>query len=359
MKILDLYIIKKFLSTFIFVVFIFITIIVVIDIIEKMEDLRKMKATAWEAFTQYYLNFIPYIANMISPIMVFITTIFVTAQMSERTEIVAILSSGISFLRFMVPYMISSTIIAIFTFFLINWTIPMANKQRLDFELKHMKNAFRFSQQDVHIQVAPKTVAYIQSYENMTNIGYQFGIDIIEKNRLVQKLDAERILWDSLKRKWRIENYTVRTIDGLKETLKKGKSLDTALNLHPGDFQSKYMFNERLTLPELDTYITLLRSRGADNTASYVVEKYSRFTYPFAVIILTAIGVILSSRKNRRGVGAQIATGFVIAFVYVLLYYLMVKGVAPNGSMPMLLAVCIPNIAFTLLAMILYKTVPK
>lgn len=358
LKLIDKYILRQFLITFVYVVFIFISIIVVIDIIEKLEDFHNMPATVEMIITQYYLNFIPYIANTISPIMVFIATVFVTSRMANRTEIVAILSSGVSYVRFLRPYLIGSSILAVITFYLINWVIPDANKVRVDFENTYIKSRYYFDQRNVHIQVAPEVYAYMESYDNIYNIGYRFTLERIQDGRLMEKLEAPRIVWDSTKNKWHIDRYMLRKINGMKEELSFHDGVDTTLNLSPEDFQSKHLFNEKLTLPELNEYIALLKLRGSENVQMYLIEKYLRFTYPFAMIILTVIGVLVSSRKSRRGVGAQIALGFVLAFIYIL-FFILSRAIANAGNMPAMLAVWLPNLVFAVIGLFIYRVTPK
>jgi lipopolysaccharide export system permease protein len=358
LKLIDKYILRQFLITFVYVVFIFISIIVVIDIIEKLEDFHNMPVPVEVIITQYYLNFIPYIANTISPIMVFIATVFVTSRMANRTEIVAILSSGVSYVRFLRPYLIGSSILAVITFYLINWVIPDANKVRVDFENTYIKSRYYFDQRNVHIQVAPEVYAYMESYDNIYNIGYRFTLERIQDGRLMEKLEAPRIVWDSTKNKWHIDRYMLRKINGMKEELSFHDGVDTTLNLSPEDFQSKHLFNEKLTLPELNEYIALLKLRGSENVQMYLIEKYLRFTYPFAMIILTVIGVLVSSRKSRRGVGAQIALGFVLAFIYIL-FFILSRAIANAGNMPAMLAVWLPNLVFAVIGLFIYRVTPK
>lgn len=357
-RLLDRYIFRQFMVTFVYVVFIFISIIVVIDIIEKLEDFHKMSASLEMIIRLYYFNFIPYIANTISPIMVFIAAVFVTSRLANRTEIVAILSSGVSYRRFLRPYLAASFLLALLTFYLINWIIPDANKVRVDFENTYIRSRYYFDQRNVHIQIAPEVYAYMESYDNIYNIGYRFTLEVIRDGRLVEKLESPRIVWDSTKQKWHVDRYVLRRINDIEESLIWGNGMDTTLNLSPEDFQSKHLFNEKLTLPELNEYIALLRLRGSEGVQMYLIEKYLRFTYPFAMIILTIIGVLVSSRKSRRGVGAQIALGFVLAFVYIL-FFMVSRAIANAGNMPPMLAVWLPNLVFALVGLVIYRFTPK
>ncbi|MHA8053962.1 LptF/LptG family permease [Aquirufa sp. Wall-65K1] len=358
MKILDLYILKKFLKTYVFAVFLIVLIVMVIDYTEKIDDFIRKQAPLNEILFDYYLNFIPYWANYISPLMVFIATVFFTANLAAKTEIIAILSSGVSFTRLMRPYLIGSGIVAIGTFIMIGWIVPNANKIRVPFEHKYINNTYFFDKRDVHIKIAPEIYAYIESYDNSTNTGYRFSLERIADNEIKQKLMSDRISWDSVRKKWTIHDYRIRTLEAGKTGIVFGTKIDTTLNLFPKDFQNKHLLHETFTLPELEKHIQLVRSRGADGIEIFLIEKYLRFANPFSVIILTIIGFLVSARKSRGGVGFQIALGFSLAFVYIL-FFMMSKGIAEGGGMPPLLAVWLPNIIFSGIGVGLYYTLPR
>lgn len=358
MKILDWYILKKLLKTYVFAVFLIVLIVMVIDYTEKIDDFIRREAPIRAILFDYYLNFIPYWANYISPLMVFIATVFFTASMASKTEIIAILSSGISFPRLMRPYLIGSSFIAIGTFIMIGWIVPNANKIRVPFEHQYINNQYFFDKRDVHIKISPDVYAYIESYDNSTNTGYRFSLERISGNEIKQKLMSDRITWDSVARKWTIHEYRMRTLTGGESKLVYGSKIDTTLNLLPKDFQNKHLLHETFTLPELDRHIDLVRSRGADGIEVFLIEKYLRYANPFSVIILTIIGFLVSARKSRGGVGFQIALGFSLAFIYIL-FFMMSKGIAEGGGMPPLLAVWLPNIVFSTIGVGLYYTIPR
>ncbi len=337
---------------------IIVAIVVVVDYTEKADDFIEKKAPTSEIIFDYYLNFIPYWANYISPLMIFIATVFMTANMAAKTEIIAILSSGVSFLRFMRPYVFGATVVAVITFFMVGWVIPKANKTRLAFENKYVKGTYYFSQRDLHLKIAPEVYAYMESYSNVSKTGFRFTLERIKEEKLVEKLSAEQIVWDPKKKKWKIEDYKIRKLDGDLHSLVRGTSIDSTLNMFPKDFESDYNLYETFTINELDAYINQIRSRGSDGVETYLIEKYQRYSSPFAVFILTIIGVILSARKSRGGVGLQIALGFILAFVYIM-FFILSKGIAEKGGIPPLLAVWLPNIVFSLIGVVLYKTVPR
>lgn len=367
MKILDIYILRKFIVTYLFTVAILIAVLIVIDLAEKIEDFNKPELTLWKIIFEYYLNFIPHYANMLSPLMIFISAVFVTAKMATHTEIIAMLSSGMSLRRILVPYMIGAGIIGVFVFFLINWTVPNANKVRHKFENEYVRSRFFYSKRNVHIQIKPSVFVYIERYDNLADVGYSFTIEEVSKHsnpkeggkkRLKSKLEAPSIKWDEKKRKWKMPKYTLRTFDKDKENIIQGKEKDTLIDIHPEDFESHHMLNEQLTLDELNKHIAKLKLRGSEGVEVYMIEKYIRFSYPFATLILTILGVITASRKTRQGTGYQIAMGFVLALIYILLLF-VTKGFAQNEGVPPQLTVWIPNIVFGIIALIMYFRVPK
>ncbi|WP_149242382.1 LptF/LptG family permease [Dyadobacter sp. 32] len=358
LKILDRYLIKNFLITYVFVAFVIVLIICMIDYTEKVDDFLDKKAPLKAILIDYYLNLIPYWINYISPLMVFIATVFFTSRIAARTEIIAILSSGISFGRLLLPYMVGATVLGGITFLQVGWILPKANKIRNSFEKTYVRQEFYFGSRNVHITIAPNVYAYLESYNISTQTGNKFTMETVKGNQLLQKFSADKLVWQPKKKKWTLQNYQVRTFDKMGETIKTGTAIDTTINLYPKDFESDYNLYETFTLPELNDYIALLKSRGADGLEVYLIEKYIRFTQPFAILILTAIGVIVSARKSRRGVGWQIALGFMLAFIYIL-FFLLSKGVAEAGTINTLFAVWLPNIVFSFIGFILYKTLPR
>jgi lipopolysaccharide export system permease protein len=359
MKLLDKYILKKFLTTFVFVVLILVAVICVIDFTEKNDDFIKNNVSIKSILFDYYINLIPFYANMLSPITVFIATVFVTAKLASHTEVIAILSSGVSFKRFLVPYLMGAAIIGAVIFAMIGWVIPNANKTRVAFEIKYIKNPYTFDQRNIHFKLSPTSYAYLESYNNNANIGYRFTLETIENNTLKSKLMAEAISWNPEKNKWHMDRYSLRKINGdQEEIILHTTPVDTTLNLLPKDFASTYRLAETFTLPELNRYIQERFMRGADDIEIYLIEKYERFSYPFAIIILTVIGVILSSRKARGGVGFQIALGFILAFIFII-FVIMSRSLAQVGDVPPMVAAWIPSMVFSVIGIVLYKTVPR
>ncbi len=357
-KILDWYIIRKFLVTYVFVVIILMAIIVVVDFTENSEDLVKNEVEFWDAIKRYYINIIPYYANLLSPITVFIAVVFVTSRLASHTEIIAMLSGGISFKRLLYPYFMGALLLASMTTVLINWVIPEANKTRVSFEIQYLKNPFRFRDRDFHMKVSENDYVYMESYNNDIHAGYKFSLEHFDGNKLVWKMNANKIQWDKDSLLWHIDRYQIRTFNGMEETFNEGRGLDTVLNLFPKDFESTYRLAETLNVTELETYIQERINRGADDVQTYQIEKYERIMYPFAIIVLAIIGAIMSARKSRRGVGFQIVLGFVLAFLYII-FVIMSRNLAQVGDMHPALAAAFPTLVYVCLGMFLYKFVPR
>lgn len=341
-------------------VFLLVLIICVIDFTEKNDDFIQNDVSKKQIF-YYYLTLFPYFAILLTPITAFIATVFVTAKLAAQTEIVAILASGISFRRLLLPYFVSAAVIALMSFTFMGYVIPNANKYRISFELSYLKKPFFYSDRNIHLKIGETDYIYIDRYNNQRDIGYTVTLERIEDERLVDKITAKRIHWDTATHKWSLKNWQRRQIFHDREVITSGGAaddIDTLLNLSPADFQNKERLQETLTLPELNDYIALQQSRGADDVQIYQIEKYIRFMQPFGVIILCFIGVIVSAKKSRRGTGFQIALGFLIAFVFII-FFILARAIAEAGSMNPIIAVWIPNMIFAGIGMLLYNTVPR
>ena len=359
MKLIDWYIIKKFLTTFLFVVLILVSIVLIITFSERNESIIKNEIPPI-LVARYFLNFAPYIANLITPITVFIAAVFVTSKMAGHTEIVAILSGGISYPRFLRPFFIGAGIIAITSFVFTGWIIPNANKFRVAFEIRYFDKEFNYKERDVHFKVSPTSYVYLSSYDSRRDIGFRFTLEEIQDRQLISKLQSRQIKWDTIQGGWRLTDWSLREIREFGEDYVYRNNKDTVIqiNMSPKDFGNTKSLEQTLTLNELDDYIDDLKLKGADNIPVYEIEKLIRFMSPFTAIILTFIGVNLSSKKTRGGVGFQIALGFLIAFIFILLF-IATKSIAEAGSMNPILAVWLPNIIFSILALFIYRFVPK
>lgn len=360
LRLIDTYIIRKFLGTFFFCLALILTIAVVFDFAEKIDNFMERQAPARAIIFDYYLNFIPYFAMLFAPLFVFISVIFFTSKMAVNTEIIAILNSGMSFRRMMWPYFISSFVIALLTFMLTNFVIPKANLVRMDFEDKYYRSSNRkVTVENIHRMVFKNTYVYMGSFNPISQRGTNFTIEKFnDSGRLESKLSSSSVTYDTAKNKWKAINYYLREIKGNDEIITKGKSIDTTLIITPKDFSRDPGFVSTMTYRELDDYIKLLQLQGSDELKLFLIEKHRRYASPFAVFILTLIGVTLASRKVRGGIGMNIGMGLVLSFSYIL-FLQFASQFSLKGNLGPALAMWIPNIIYTVIGMVLYKLAPK
>ena len=359
MKKIDIYIIKKFLGTYFLAIFLIILIAVVFDFSEKIDDFIENNAPMRSVFLDYYLNFIPYFAVLFAPLFTFIAVIFFTSRMAYNTEVIAILSSGVSFPRLLVPYFISASFIMIFNLMLGNYIIPHANNIRFNFEEQYYhKRPKGFSEKNVHRQIEPGLYVYLESYNTRNNYGRRFSLEKYEKGELVSKLLSQEIRWDSTKNKWQIRNYYIRDYSDTQQKITQGTVLDTALSLKPEEFSLRDNVVEAMTLNELNDFIENQRMQGSAKVNSLLVERNKRFSFPFSTFILTLIGVAVSSRKVRGGIGMHIGIGLLVSFSYILFLQFSAQY-AISGIMAPWLATWLPNFIFAIVAIFLYKLAPK
>jgi lipopolysaccharide export system permease protein len=359
LRIIDYYIIRKFLGTFFFALILIIGIAVVFDVSEKIDDFIEKHATLKQVVFDYYFNFIPYFAVLFSSLFTFIAVIFFTSKMAYNTEIIAILNSGMSFRRLMYPYLISAAILSTFQFGLSNYVIPGANKKRLEFEEKYIRaRPYNFTKRNIHKQLGPGIFIYMESFNNTSNIGYRFSMEKYKGDSLECKLMSENIKWDSIKGKWTIYNYYIRNINGLNETIKKGEHIDTTLQMYPEEFKRRESYVEAMSLGELNSQIKIMRMQGADNINNIIMERDKRLAFTFSTFILTMIGVTLSTRKVRGGIGMQIGLGLALSFSYILFMQLS-SQFAISGTLSPFIAAWIPNFIFIIISILLYRAAPK
>lgn len=358
MRTIDVYIIKKFLGTFFFTLILLIFIVIVFDISEKIDDFLKRDAPLRAIVFSYYFNFVPYFMNLFSYLLTFIAVIFFTSRMASDSEIIAILSSGISFRRMLLPYFIAASILGLLSFFLANFLIPYTNRGMLAFEMQYINDPRQFSDQNVHKQIAPGTFIYLENFNMKTGIGWKFTLEKFENRQLTYKLKAERIAWDSLRLRWTISNYIVRRLNGMEESLEKKAKLDTVLPFKPSEFLEDIEEVKIMNYFTLRDHIKKKELRGDPDVTKYMVKKYERIANPFATIILTLIGVAVSSRKVRGGIGFHLGFGLALTFLYIL--FMQISTVFANfGDLPPLIAVWLPNIIFGIIAFIMIRLAPK
>ena len=359
LKRLDWYIIQKFLGTYVFAIVLIISIAVVFDFNENQDKIMSHGAP-WEAIVfDYYLNFIPYFANLFSPLFVFIAVIFFTSKLAENSEIIAMFSTGMSFKRMLRPYMVSAAIIAVVTFCLGAFIIPRGSVTRINFEDKYYKQRKMNTARNIQLEVDSGVIAYIDRFEDYSKTGYRFSLDKFEGKQLVSHLTARSITYDtSAVHRWTIKDYMIREMKGMRETITKGSRIDTTLFMEPADFLIMKNQQEMLTSPQLSEYIDRQKQRGFANIKEFEIEYHRRIAMSFASFILTLIGVSLSSRKTKGGMGLHLGIGLALSFSYIL-FQTIASTFAVNGNMPPAIAVWIPNILYAFIALYLYQKAPK
>jgi len=360
-KRLDLYIIKKFIGTYIYAIALIISISIVFDFNEHMAKFVTYHAP-WRAIIfDYYANFVPYFANLFSPLFVFIAVIFFTSKLAGNSEIIAMMACGTSFKRLLRPYLISAALIAALNFYLGAYVIPHGNVIRQNFEALYKNNKKITTAQNVQLQVAPGVISYIQSYDDRTKRGYGFSLDKFEKKKLVSHMTANTIQYDTIadeRYHWKLTSYKIRTLKGLREHIETGYELDTIIMMEPMDLVFSKGQQETFTSPELLRYITKQKDRGSSNVVQYEVEYHKRIATSFASFILTIIGASLSSRKRKGGMGVYLGIGLALSFTYILLQTISATF-AINAGTPPVLAAWIPNILYTFIAYFCYRQAPN
>lgn len=355
---IDRYIIKKFLGTFVFMIALIISISVVFDINEKIDKFMSNNAPLKAIVVDYYLNFVPYYANLFSPLFIFIAVIFFTSKMASNSEIIAILSNGIGFRRMLLPYMTSAAIIALFSFVMSGYIIPPANKTRIEFEQTYVNpDRKKTGERDIQFKVSKNTNIYFGNFDMISNTGYQFSIDHFDDLDLVSRLTARSIVYDSLFH-WTIKDYTIREFDGLKETITTGTSIDTIIQVVPNDFVVAKYDQQMMSNPQLRKHVASQKERGLGNIQAFEIEYHSRFASVFSAFILTIIGASLSARKVKGGMGLNIGIGLVLSMAYIL-FMTVSSSFAVNGAMSPLVAAWIPNLVFIIIAFFIYKRAPN
>ena len=356
---LDVYIVKKFMTTFFVALLLIIGIVIIFDISEKIDDFVSKEAPLGAIIFDYYLNFVPYFMNMFSPLFVFITVIFFTSKMAADSEIVAILSCGISFHRMMVPYIFSATLIALLSLGLNLFVIPEANKTRLEFENQYIKQRFKGVGRNVHYEIAPGEYVFAESFSSWNNTAYRFTLEKIEDGKLVSKISAESAVYDTAKCHWTLKKYNIRDYNAdLTDRIRSGKQIDTTISLTVKDFYLTENTVETLNFRELNELIDTQKMRGDGNVKFALIEKNTRFALPFSAFILTIMGVALSSKKRRGGIGWNIGIGIALAFTYIL-FLRFSQMFVHTGTLPPAVALWLPNLVFTIIAVSLYRIAPK
>lgn len=359
--ILDWYIIKKFIGTYIYAILLIISIAIVFDFNENLSKFTQYHAP-WRAIIfDYYANFVPYYSNLFSPLFVFIAVIFFTSKLAGNSEIISMMAAGVSIRRLMRPYMISCILIAGLTFYLNSFVIPHGTVIRQNFESLYRNSKKNTSAENVQLQVAKNTVAYIQHYDDQYKQGYGFSLVKFKNKKIVSHMTAMEIQYDTVadtKYHWKVTNWKIRTLKGLKEHIQSGASKDTVLLMEPTDLVYSKGQQETFTSPELLSYISKQTSRGSGNVVQYEVEFHKRIAMSFSSFILTIIGLSLSSRKRKGGMGLYLGIGLALSFGYIMLQTVSATFAIKDNTPP-ILAAWIPNIIFAIIAYFCYRNAPS
>lgn len=361
LKKIDFYIIKKFLSTYVFLIAIVIIIAIIFDYNEKIDKFTRSNVSWDKIVFDFYLNFIPYFINLFSPLFVFISVILFTTKLASGSEIIAMKAAGMSFKRLLRPYMFTAAIIATITFVLGGFIIPQGNVARVNFENAYLKKRSITDADNIQMKTDTNVVAYITRFDNVTKSGYGFSLDKIENKKLVSHLTAQRIQYDTLSDRrysWTLYSYRIRTLNGMREKITTGSQLDTIIMMEPSDFFYVRNQQETMTLPELSDFIDKQKMRGVQGVNTFEVEYHKRFAMPFAAFILTIIGASLSSQKRKGGMGLSLGLGLALSFGYIM-FQTVSATFSTNAGFPAMLAVWLPNIVFAIIAFILYKRTPQ
>lgn len=360
-KILDRYIIRKFIGTYFFAIALIISISIVFDINENLAKFTQFHAPLKAIVFDYYANFVPYFANLFSPLFVFIAVIFFTSKLAGNSEIISMLASGVSFKRLMRPYMISAALISLMTFYLGSYVIPKGTVIRQNFETLYKNKRKNTSAENVQLQVGKGVIAYIQHYDNTMKRGYGFCLDKFENKKVVSHMTAQEIQYDTIsdsKYHWKASQWRIRELRGLREKITSGAKLDTLIMMEPTDLVFSKGQQETFTSPQLREYINKQIDRGSSNVVQYEVEYHKRIASSFASFILTTIGVSLSSRKRKGGMGLYLGIGLALSFGYIMLQTVS-STFAINANTPPMLAAWLPNIIFTFIAYFCYRKAPN
>lgn len=357
LKRIDTYIIKKFLGTYFYSIVLILSIAVVFDLTEKLDNFFDNSAPLKAIIFDYYMGFIPFYMNMFSPLFTFIAVIFFTSKMATNTEIIAILASGVSFRRLMMPYLISAAVISGLAFVLGGYVIPPANEKLLDFEDKYVKKFKSNNARNVQMEVEKGVILYIERYEISENRGYRFSLEKFDGKSLVSRLTAETVTWDSAYN-WKITNYMQRDFNGMREKLTRGIDLDTVINVQPKEFFISSKESAQMNNTQLKEYLERQKNRGVGNIQAFEDEYYKRYSMPLAAFIMTLIGVSLSSRKVRGGMGLHLGIGLALSSLYIL-FSTLSTTFSVSGAMSPFAAVWLPNFVFLLIGIYLYRTAPK
>ncbi|MBR0309336.1 MAG: LptF/LptG family permease [Paludibacteraceae bacterium] len=357
MKTIDWYIIRKFLGTFFLSIVLTMSIAIVFDLTEKLDNFYENQVPLREIVVDYYFNFIPYFLDMFSQLFIFISVIFFTSKMATNSEVIAIFAAGVSYERFLRPYLITATFLFAVSFALGGWVIPHSSRQMLAFTDKYIERFTRENARNVQMVVGEGTVLYIESFQIRTKLGYRASLEHFEGKTLSERITADRIRHiDGYN--WRLENFTKRNFNGMRESLVQGQVLDTTIMILPEEMFITAEQAQQMTNPELYDYIQKQRERGAGNVKAFETEWYTRFAGPLGAFIMTLLGVTLSSKKVRGGMGKNLGIGVTLTAAYIL-FSTVSTTFSVSGVMSPFMSVWLPNFIFLIIAFVLYLRVRR
>lgn len=358
MRKLDWYIIRKFLGSFFASIALIIIVVIVFDISEKIDKFIEKDAPLRAIIFDYYVNFIPYFINMFSSLFIFISVIFFTTRMAQNTEILPVLCSGISYRRLMVPYILCAVFIGSLNLVLANFVIPDVNKTRIAFERTYVKNPYHNTHTNIHLQYDSTTYYYVESFDNSTDMGYRFSREVMEGNRLVSKINAQNIRFDSSRNTWKLIDYSERTLTPEGETFLRGGYKEMEFPVRPIDFAADFVKVDEKNYRELNQLIKQEKLRGGELVSIYRYERLQRFLHPLLAIILTLMGFALSSAKTRNGMGKNLALGIALAFTFIL-FLQMSQAFAVSAVMPVWAAAFLPIFIYGIVTAFLLRFAQK
>ena len=357
MKRLDWYIIKKFLGTFFFSIVLILSIAIVFDLTEKIDDFFENQVPLREIIWDYYIPFLPYYMNMFSSLFIFISVIFFTSKLAGNSEIIAMQAAGMSYHRLMVPYMVSASILFVLALVLGGWVIPRTSERMLAFTDRYVEHFTKESARNIQMEVQPGTILYMESFQRRSGIGYRCSIEQFEGKTLMERITADRIYYDSLEQ-WHLDNYTKRTFEGLHETLERAQRMDITLPIVPDELFITAQHAQQMTTPELRHYMERQRQRGSGNIKAFEVEWHKRWASPIGAFIMTLLGVTMSSRKVRGGMGKNLGIGIVLTALYIL-FSTVSTTFSVNNVMSPFMAAWLPNFVFLAISIPLYIKASK
>jgi lipopolysaccharide export system permease protein len=362
-KLLDTYILKKFLGTFVFTMLVITVIAVVIDTSEKADDFVRSGLSFWQLVTHYFIGFIPFIMSMIFPLMVFIAVIYFSSKMAGRSEFIAILAGGVRYNRMLRPYLVGGVFLSVIFWLASQYWVPRANEIRTDFQAVYVDrnssyNGDMYRNNNYYLRVDPHTFVDFRYYDTASKTASSFFLQKLKGNTVYYTVKAETIRWDPNKKDWKLNGVVERSINGATETLKRLDTLHINLNVQPKELRRDDYLKDKLTTPELHEFIHMEEVRGAEGLNTFKVELYHRDATPFSVIIMAMIGAIIASRKIRGGSGLHLAVGIVMASIFVVMDKFAVTF-STKGNLPPVLAAWLPNIIFTGVAWVFYVKTPK